>query len=737
MRISILTILTVILAECAVLGQTVLPPVFEIKSDTALGEKIDTVYCRMLGDKEGKWTIQNVTTMPLSDKFHYLKESASIDTIANVYWFRYRLKNTMSREARISLNASTKFDDFYLLESDGKWKHYQTGLDIAWVEKDGLKRTNCIPLVLQTGEERVVYLRIKSKNVGGSKFVISILGTDKIVKQFYLDYVNAGTDHFSMTHLQVAFLEGLLFLALFFNLFFFRIVREKVYLYFALFVLFLFLDRSNLLLYEYCLVEHPHILEYLNYLTYSWAIIPYFLIQFFRHFFQIKVRYPRWDKYLLGLAILNFILFVATVVSVKYLAANPQIFAFTLYIVFLFIIPSSLIVMLLLYVRNRERSVRYLIIGSFPYMIFDISNFPNKVVEFFQIQAKLPLWYNMLMANFAILQIICLAWLVLCSTWILFMRYDRLIKENAQQALDKERLAKEQEKEKNELIELQKTELEHQVTERTADLKQSLENLKSTQSQLIQSEKMASLGELTAGIAHEIQNPLNFVNNFSEVNTELIEEMKTELKAGNQEDAIALANDIAENEKKINMHGKRADSIVKGMLQHSRSSSGVKEPTDINKLTDEFLRLSYHGLRAKDKTFNASMKTDFDPAIGKINVVSEEIGRVILNLLNNAFYAVTEKKRLNPEGYEPTVSVSTQKIEDIVEIKVLDNGNGIPQKVLDKIFQPFFTTKPAGQGTGLGLSLAYDIVKAHGGELKVETKEGEGSEFVVQLFRTN
>ena len=264
-------------------------------------------------------------------------------------------------------------------------------------------------------------------------------------------------------------------------------------------------------------------------------------------------------------------------------------------------------------------------------------------------------------------------------------------------------------------------------------LEKTLKELKSTQSQLIQSEKMASLGELTAGIAHEIQNPLNFVNNFSEVNTELIDELQQEVDKGNLDEVKAIAKDIKENEQKINHHGKRADAIVKGMLQHSRSSSGVKEQTDINALADEYLRLAYHGLRAKDKSFNAMMTTDFDETIGNINIVPQDIGRVILNLINNAFYAVDEKKKQQPDGYEPTVSVSTKKTGDKVFISVTDNGNGIPQKVLDKIFQPFFTTKPTGQGTGLGLSLSYDIVKAHGGELKVETKEGEGSEFIIQI----
>jgi signal transduction histidine kinase len=270
----------------------------------------------------------------------------------------------------------------------------------------------------------------------------------------------------------------------------------------------------------------------------------------------------------------------------------------------------------------------------------------------------------------------------------------------------------------------------------------TLTDLKQAQSQLVQAEKMASLGELTAGIAHEIQNPLNFVNNFSELSNELIEEMQEEMDKGNNEEAKQIASDIRGNLEKINLHGKRADAIVKGMLLHSRATSGEKQPTDINALADEFLRLAYHGLRAKDKNFNATLKTAFDPTVGKVPLISQDIGRVLLNLINNAFYAVTERSmqsgdtRLNDEvgqGYEPQVVMRTLKLSDKIEISVSDNGNGIPQKILDKIFQPFFTTKPTGQGTGLGLSLSYDIVKSHGGELRVETKEGAGSEFVIQL----
>jgi signal transduction histidine kinase len=223
------------------------------------------------------------------------------------------------------------------------------------------------------------------------------------------------------------------------------------------------------------------------------------------------------------------------------------------------------------------------------------------------------------------------------------------------------------------------------------------------------------------------------VNNFSEVNKELLDEMLDEIDKGNTEEVKALANDAIDNEQKILHHGKRADAIVKGMLQHSRTSTGIKEPTDINALADEYLRLSYHGMRAKDKSFNATIKTDFDNNVGKITIVPQDIGRVLLNLFNNAFYSLMEKKKQVGENYDPSVSVSTKKLNDKVEIRVKDNGTGIPQKVVDKIFQPFFTTKPTGQGTGLGLSLSYDIIKAYGGEIKVETKEGEGSEFVIYL----
>jgi signal transduction histidine kinase len=272
------------------------------------------------------------------------------------------------------------------------------------------------------------------------------------------------------------------------------------------------------------------------------------------------------------------------------------------------------------------------------------------------------------------------------------------------------------------------------LVEEKQRLEVTLSDLRATQAQLIQSEKMASLGELTAGIAHEIQNPLNFVNNFSEVSNELIDEMKEEFEKGDKEEAFAIAADIKQNLEKIHHHGQRADGIVKGMLQHSSSSSGEKEPTDLNLLADEYLRLAYHGLRAKDKMFNATLETHFDESIGKVNVLAQDMGRVLLNLISNAFYVVQKKKEQQPEGYKPTVTITTRKEGNKVLIAVKDNGNGIPDAIKEKIFQPFFTTKPTGQGTGLGLSLSYDIItKGHGGRLEVKSEEQKGSEFIIIL----
>lgn len=383
-------------------------------------------------------------------------------------------------------------------------------------------------------------------------------------------------------------------------------------------------------------------------------------------------------------------------------------------------------VLYLIYSRKEFKGAFFLLTAMVPYVIVTIISYLIKLTN--------PNWYEQWKE-----------WIDAANTFAIIWAFGSWIMTNRQRKeLAKARKKAIEEEENNKVISKMKAQLEVQVAERTLELtkqKEELETalieLKSTQSQLIQSEKMASLGELTAGIAHEIQNPLNFVNNFSEVSNELIDEMKMELENGNNEEAKEIASDVKQNLEKILHHGRRADAIVKGMLQHSRTSSGQKEPTDINDLADEYLRLAYHGLRAKDKSFNAEMKMDFDESISKINIVAQDVGRVILNLITNAFYAVRAAKMVKPETYEPTVWVSTKKENNKVLISVKDNGTGIPEKVKDKIFQPFFTTKPTGEGTGLGLSLSYDIVKAHGGEISVQSAEGEGTTFLIQLPISN
>jgi len=736
-----------VIYSCSILfafAQSSLPPVYEIKSDTALSQKLDSSFWQKLEDKEGKWTFEDVSKSPLSEKFHKKGlKAAGIDT-NKIYtvWTRYRLRNTMSHDANFSLTSYVDYYDVYLVKNDSSLTHYKSGFLRKWEEKDGLKSAGdanvpgigpgAIPFVLKPGEEILIYdKRFRHKNPNFSVSV-RILNTEKLIRENYIDYVDNRENYFGKVHLQEAFVLGLLLLAIFLNLFFFKIVREKVYLHFSLFAIFLAINRLWNISFEYTNWENYAMLQYVTYLGFAWAFIPYFFLHFFRNFLQTKSIYPKWDKVLIVFAFLNVAVFILAFLSSLFFENSFQFFLGISSLLSFLLIPLLILITLLLFIRKKDRSIRYLIIGAFPLLTLYLITSP---LEALGIELKFA---GLLMENFRLIEVICISWLVLSFSLILLMRFDRLRKENSQQALDNEKLAREKETERTELIEKQKNELEIQVEERTADLKNSIEELKSTQHQLIQSEKMASLGELTAGIAHEIQNPLNFVNNFSEVSVELIKEMVDEVEKGNTVEVKDIAADLVQNLEKINHHGKRADAIVKGMLQHSRSSNGQKEPTDINALADEYLRLAYHGLRAKDKTFNATLKTDYDDRIDKINVIPQDIGRVILNLITNAFYVVNEKALSAASAptevkYEPTVSVSTKKEGNNVIISVKDNGNGIPQKLLDKIFQPFFTTKPTGQGTGLGLSLSYDILKAHGGELRVETKEREGSTFIIQI----
>ena len=739
-----ITILSILFSFMCIQAQVPLPPAYEITSDTAFSQEIDTAHRQMLEDKEGKWKINEVTSPPLITKFsHSGLMMPRTDEVITAYWFRYRLKNTLETERPFVLNAQNETVDFYILRDDGKWQHLLSGFSSEWEKKDGYKAGNYVEVSLKANEEITLYQRIGNSSFSlkfNVPFTIAVSNTNRMLKEVYAGTVDNKIFMFPLADLQGVFFIGFLLFAAFFNSFFYAVSRERMFLYFTLFVLFTAIHRFHDVLMNLLFWGYADFLRFLIITIFSWAVSFIFLFLFFREAFKVFVHYPKWDKVLSGIFFIYGLITVARILTFLFWLSPYEEALNIVFLIVEIIGMEALLCTLILYISKKDPFTRQVIIGGLPIIFLwsVVAIFSsNSLLAPFNVFPKLKIWLDV---NIDLMELLGVAWFVLFFSWVLFMRFNLLKKESAQKSLDNERLAKEKEIERNELILKQNIELENQVEERTIELKHSLQDLKFSQAQLIQAEKMASLGELTAGIAHEIQNPLNFVNNFSEVSTELIDEMKAEIDKGNLDDVKDIANDLKQNLEKINHHGKRAGDIVSGMLQQSRSSSGVKEPTDINALADEYLRLAYHGLRAKDKSFNATMKTDYDETlsadeagVGNINIVRQDIGRVILNLITNAFYAVNEKGQSGIADYEPTVSVTTKMIGDKVEIKVADNGNGIPQKILDKIFQPFFTTKPTGQGTGLGLSLSYDIVKAHGGELKVETKEGEGSEFSIVL----
>ncbi len=451
----------------------------------------------------------------------------------------------------------------------------------------------------------------------------------------------------------------------------------------------------------------------------EYFVVSFFLIQYIRTSLNTKIQLPDWDKKLV----------VARYISIGLLGVY-YMFSESIWIKFVWH-AFMITLVYTAYKREEFRSIRTVVLSVAPFVVIALL---NDLVE-----TILPEFYRKHGDNLSNGKTFAF---VLCfAIWVYAQKQQKVIIKEREDRLREEKENQEQ-----------KQSLEYLVAERTSELtiqkeelQKTIEELKATQNQLIQSEKMASLGELTAGIAHEIQNPLNFVNNFSEVSVELCQELEEEIDKSNIEDSEKeyikeIIGDLSQNQQKITHHGKRADSIVKGMLQHSRISSGEKEPTDINALADEYMRLAYHGLRAKDKEFNASLVTDFDTSIGKIDVMPQDLGRVFLNLFTNAFYAVSEKKRklaALPEGaggYKPEVKIATKKFDNKLFIRVTDNGTGMPEHVKAKIFQPFFTTKPTGQGTGLGLSMSYDIItNAHGGTLDVDTVPGEKTEFKITI----
>jgi signal transduction histidine kinase len=618
--------------------------------------------------------------------------------------------------------------NYYVIDHNDKISPYTNGILAPWSKLGGIKEYRLIPLKLKPGQQLTIYRR--TFNSFHFFYLLSFTPTTPIgfyhsEKKLYDLLASTWTFYYLAIH--DVFIFGLLAFAGLFIFLFFLNIREKMYLYFACYLFVLAIGRFNTYYEMYFVFFRDNPLLYSYLIEMFWLFPDLFLILFIRNLLNTRVTLPRWNTCLILLTVIYSIIYlIAYIVGHSYklnpflgllsesTAALIEISILITFILSLKFIRTNKVLMLVV----LPLQCIWCVLRSILHVTDQLSynNFNPYQIKIFSVLHDN--WYGF--------ETILLVSLTTAFSWILLRRYGDLKKMVVEKELEKQI-------EMRNMIEKQKAELNDEVAKRTVELRKSLEDLRSTQAQLIQQEKMASLGEMTAGIAHEIQNPLNFVNNFSEVNSELLKEMKLEMDKGNFSEAKSVAETIIQNEEKIINHGKRADGIVKGMLQHSQLSTAIKEPTDINKLAGEYFRLAYHGMRARDKDFNVKMESELDQHAGMVNIIPQDIGRVLLNLFNNAFYAVTEKMKLNLPGYEPVVLLNTKKLDHKIEISIKDNGSGIPEKIKDKIFQPFYTTKPAGQGTGLGLSLSYDIVKAHGGEIRVETKDEEGSVFILNL----
>ncbi len=667
-------------------------------------------FARMLRTGKGKDAGE---ILRQSHSFNAFKDSElSLDPQGKYdYWFLFEVSSTLS-PLYLTLPLIQNFEiELYRVDSTGPVLLSKGGIMTPVSQKFLNHTTEIFDLKVIPGAENQYLLKINRTLF--STFSARIYTAPALIKQNHSSFILEGI------------LLGIILCVVLYHLLIYLRIREKEYLILAFYMLFLILQITTLTGLSNAVLhfDNPrwyHILY--NFIPTFSAVFSFWFSYVFLNLSYAKYPVITWIfRIFQGLFMLSAVFALFAVPVLERLTILISGFAS----IFLFIVG------IVRYRENFKPAAVYLIAYippfiSIPYLLVYVSGYLSYS------------WFthNNLLVAIA-LQAILFSLALAAKIRILKNENETLLRE-------------------------EKTKLEEMVLLRTAELQRekgklevTLSELKNTQSQLIHAEKMASLGELTAGIAHEIQNPLNFVNNFSEVSIELVEEIREKIDMVKTQyiapppasppaskpldDIREILDDLAVNQEKIHHHGKRADAIVKGMLQHSRSSKGLKEPTDINELVEEYGRLAYHGLRAKDKSFNATFKTDFDRSIGLIPIIPLDIGRVILNLIGNAFYVVDEKmkslsvKGLSIEDYEPTVSASTQKMGANVLISIKDNGNGIPENIKDKIFQPFFTTKPTGQGTGLGLSLSYDIVKAHGGEIRVESSEGAGTVFTIQL----
>ncbi|MBK8621675.1 MAG: hypothetical protein IPN79_07900 [Saprospiraceae bacterium] len=652
---------------------------------------------RYVIDENKSFSIEDVEKLNLKDSLKLIgKQIFNFPISADVFWFYFSVKNPDTSDLVIALNQAVVGDiKLFFKESDGVWKTKQIPQRGLWYKKEMKSHLNSF--MLSKNIENY-YLRIDTRT---TPFIFKI-------------WKKSSYDEQTIKNLIVlAMIFGFMLFVVLYNLFLFYTSRRIDYFLYCLliggYILFSFTNTG----YLHYLIKDAEIWQWYKWLP---IILQPLGMLYTMIFLNIK-KYPLPFKigsalfiYFMSYWIWNLFLPIPSVALISQMHA---------------MIGMLGQVGLGVYAGKKGDKIGYYFAAAYIMMsIFgalDIS-FINFGVP------KYPFDINYITIAF-LFEVIILSYLLTKR-----IEWENRSIIQSREETQKKLLATTLENER--IIKNQNVILEQEVEQRTKELQNSLDHLKKAQAQLIQSEKMASLGELTAGIAHEIQNPLNFVNNFSEVSAELVEEIDAELNKGDINEAKNITNDLKSNLEKINHHGKRAADIVKGMLQHSRNNSGQKELTDINVLCDEYLKLAYHGLRAKDKSFNATLETEFDSSIPKVNVVSQDLGRVILNIITNAFYAVNERSKnvlANNKDYSPMVSIRTKKSGNKIEIAISDNGAGIPNHIKDKIFQPFFTTKPTGQGTGLGLSLAYDVIKSHDGELKVDTEINKGTVFTITL----
>jgi len=698
----------------------------------------------VLPDSLGKLTIEQISSPAYAGKFQkgYDKNIWLANTKLKAHWLKFVVKNESNHNRwliRIKGNKVTLFDQ----QVNGSFKTYQVGDMIPltdWYFKKAFGNDFILPVPIEENQQKVFYAHIETTNIH-TLFnpTVTDHNTDQDKTSIFPE-INFINQFRKQTSFDFVIIGGLLIM-LCYHLIVTFVLRDKVYLYYVLYSFFLLLTFmvwkgtiDVLGLYENPIDEGDKLFPFVilsMHLFYTLFLVKYLDLAKFYPKLNAFIVYYLWIMFAIAILPMAILILMDKPTFEIYgipLAANNFLLNFLLW----FVVIS-------LWNKNPLAKI-YLLGDSFFIISFAIA--PLAVfLTFFNIILPNPTFYGvaeMVDIGAFFQQIIFaygLALRIKISTKEKTQAQAETIKIQQETNQQLEIKVQERTQELHETNEELQISLE-QINIKNLELDETLKILRATQAQLIQSEKLASLGELTAGIAHEIQNPLNFVNNFAELSVELTEELREEINKPQLDKGLIeeLATDLALNQEKINHHGQRASSIVKGMLEHSRTSTGVKEPTDLNALVDEYLRLAYHGLRAKDNSFNATMETHFDPDLPLVSVIPQDIGRVILNLINNAFYVVSEKAKQGIEGFQPTVTVRTKQLEHAIEIRVQDNGNGIPETIKDKIFQPFFTTKPTGQGTGLGLSLAYDIVtKGHGGTLEVSSVPNEGTEFVIRL----